>query len=189
MNNYWDKRYKNGGNSGAGSYGHYATHKAEVINKIIVDNKIEIVTEYGCGDGNQLGFFDGYKEYYGYDISPSILEKNKKTYENVKRIHFCENRDDLPKSDLSLSLDVAYHIMDEVDLIEYLKYMFSKSKKYVLIYTSNHDDNSENTVPDHMIHRIITNYVDEHIKGFELINEIDNPLPSSAKFFLYKKTK
>ena len=35
MENFWDTRYKSGGNSGNGSYGESAEHKAAVINDYI----------------------------------------------------------------------------------------------------------------------------------------------------------
>jgi len=37
---YWDNRYKNGGNSGQGSYNALAKFKASVINDFIENNKI-----------------------------------------------------------------------------------------------------------------------------------------------------
>ena len=54
---YWENRYKNNGNSGAGSYGRLAEFKADVINNFIAENKITSVIEFGCGDGNQLSLF------------------------------------------------------------------------------------------------------------------------------------
>jgi len=41
--NYWENRYKNNGNSGAGSYGRLAEFKAEIINKFIADKNINSV--------------------------------------------------------------------------------------------------------------------------------------------------
>lgn len=54
---YWQKRYSVGENSGAGSYGRLAKFKAEIINEFVKKNKINLVTEFGCGDGNQLFLF------------------------------------------------------------------------------------------------------------------------------------
>ena len=51
---YWEDRYKNGGNSGAGSYNTLAKFKASVINHFIENNKIQSLIDYGVGDGNQL---------------------------------------------------------------------------------------------------------------------------------------
>lgn len=51
---YWRKRYEKGGNSGLGSYDHYAVFKADVLNAFFKENHIQSVVEFGCGDGNQL---------------------------------------------------------------------------------------------------------------------------------------
>src|SRR5262249_52775171 len=51
---YWDSRYRRGGNSGAGSYGRLAEFKAEAVNRFVRENHILSVVEFGCGDGAQL---------------------------------------------------------------------------------------------------------------------------------------
>ena len=51
---YWEFRYANNGNSGAGSYGKLADFKAKVINGFIHENELNTILEFGCGDGNQL---------------------------------------------------------------------------------------------------------------------------------------
>ena len=188
MNSYWNNRYQNGGNSGEGSYNDYATHKASVVNNLINKDNINIISEYGCGDGNQVGLFKGFKEYHGYDISPYIISKCKEVYKNRADMYFYYEKSELPKSDLSLSLDVIYHIMDDKDLENYLIFMFNNSDKYVLIFSSNHDNNEENKVKDIMVHRIITDIIKRIVVNFELVGVIDNNLKTSAKFFLYKKT-
>lgn len=43
---YWEARYKNGGNSGAGSYNKLALFKAEIINEFIKKNNIKSVYIY-----------------------------------------------------------------------------------------------------------------------------------------------
>ena len=49
---YWNKRYKNGGNSGSGSYNHLAKFKADVINDFVLKNNIKSIVDYDVGDGN-----------------------------------------------------------------------------------------------------------------------------------------
>ena len=70
---YWDRRYRGGGNSGDGSYGGLADFKAEIINAFVAENRIDTVVELGCGDGNQLGLMD-VPQYTGYDISKKAVE-------------------------------------------------------------------------------------------------------------------
>ena len=80
---YWEERYQNGGNSGAGSYNRLAEFKAEIINEFVKKHKINSVIEWGCGDGNQLLFAD-YMMYIGYDISEKAIEICSKKYKEDK---------------------------------------------------------------------------------------------------------
>jgi hypothetical protein len=70
---YWKRRYRGGGNSGAGSYDHLAHFKAEVINDYVRKHDIQSVIEFGCGDGNQLSLLQ-VPCYAGLDISPTVIE-------------------------------------------------------------------------------------------------------------------
>ena len=70
--NYWIKRYDSGGNSGDGSYGKLAEFKAEVLRKLIQEDDVKTIIEYGCGDGNQLELGE-YPSYTGFDVSPKAI--------------------------------------------------------------------------------------------------------------------
>ncbi len=71
--NYWNSRYKRGGNSGAGSYNRLADFKAKVLNEFCDHNNIQKVIEFGCGDGNQLSLAN-YKEYIGFDVAQKSID-------------------------------------------------------------------------------------------------------------------
>jgi SAM-dependent methyltransferase len=123
--NYWEKRYNRGGNSGDGSYGRLSQFKADFINDFIEKNKVHSATEIGCGDGHQVSLIN-YHEYLGLDVSQTIIDACKikfnedltKKFEVYNPYSFIKN--DFPKADLSLSLDVIYHIV-EFDI--YKKYL------------------------------------------------------------------
>lgn len=138
MNSYWNDRYKSGGNSGLGSYGDYAKHKADVINGIISKYKIETISDFGCGDGNQISLMSGYTNYSGFDISEYVIDSCRERFKGMPMAFYSDILK-LPSADLCLSLDVLYHILDEKDYILYLEQLFTKSNKYVLIFSSNHD--------------------------------------------------
>ena len=74
---YWENRYKNGGNSGAGSYNNLAAFKAKVINNFVTENNINTILELGSGDCNQLSYAN-YKNYFGYDFSKTAIDICKK---------------------------------------------------------------------------------------------------------------
>ena len=181
---YWEKRYKNGGNSGDGSYGDYAIHKALIVNGYIKSHNIKTICELGCGDGNQLYLFNGYEKYYGYDISPHIIESNRKKNNNDKII-FVDKINMLPASvDLALSLDVIYHIIDLDICTQSLCQLFKLSHNFVIIFSSDCENDSASK---HIVHRKFTDFVSTNISGFSLLDVIDNQLNTWAKFFIYKK--
>ncbi|HHG85890.1 MAG TPA: methyltransferase domain-containing protein, partial [Bacteroidetes bacterium] len=110
-NKYWEDRYKAGGNSGTGSYNELASFKGEIINEFVSQNNVESVIEFGCGDGNQLKYFK-FKSYTGFDISPTIIESCIKLYKSDPSKQF--RLMDTPvehKVDLTMSLDVIYHLV------------------------------------------------------------------------------
>jgi SAM-dependent methyltransferase len=189
MDNYWENRYKAGGNSGLGSYGEYAKHKAEVINKYIAKYNIKTISDFGCGDGNQISLFTGYESYMGYDISPYALNMCKTKFLKNEKMKFCSAIADLPEADLCISLDVIYHIIDEGEYKEYLIQLFDKSKKHVLIFSSDHSDNSHllglTTCP--IFHRKITDWITVNHSDFALVEKTSNFLQTSALFHLYEK--
>lgn len=185
MSNYWNDRYIAGGNSGAGSYGEYADHKAKVINSYIKNLGIKTISDFGCGDGNQISLLTGFEKYAGYDISSHILEVCRKKFENDSRFSFYEHTYEMPNADLCMSLDVIYHIINYGVYEMYLATLFGKSDKYVLIFSSNHDRNVKGVT--HIHHRIVTDFVDEYVTNFKLVEKIENNLKTSAEFYLYKK--
>ncbi|MDR0569556.1 MAG: class I SAM-dependent methyltransferase [Spirochaetaceae bacterium] len=76
---YWERRYAEGGNSGAGSYNRLAAFKAEMLNAFVRDNNIQTVMEFGCGDGNQLSLAR-YPRYTGFDVSETAVKLCKNRF-------------------------------------------------------------------------------------------------------------
>jgi hypothetical protein len=109
---YFENHYKNGGTSGAGSYGRLAAFKAEILNHFILNNHVKTVIEFGCGDGAQLGLVN-YHEYIGLDISQYAINLCRlKFNEDTSKIFYPNTPivvASLPIADLTLSLDVVYH--------------------------------------------------------------------------------
>lgn len=137
--NYWEKRYAKGGNSGVGSYSILAEYKASVINNFVSKNNINKVIEWGSGDCNQLSLAN-YKKYIGYDVSQTSINicKNKFNNDNTKTfIYLDENFKNEEKADLSISLDVIYHLVEDNVFDTYMRNLFDSSNRYVCIYSSN----------------------------------------------------
>jgi hypothetical protein len=189
---YWEARYKTGGNSGTGSYNRLAEFKAEVINGFIKEKGISTVIEFGCGDGNQLKYFDI------YDISPTVVEHCTKIFENDKNKTFKVLSKDIHKlADLVLSLDVIYHLVEDAIFTEYMERLFRSSQKFVIIYASNYDEQvMVYGKVSHVRHRKFTDWIDKNAKNFKLIEFIPNKYPfkkdepditSSADFYIFQK--
>ena len=132
---YWENRYASGGNSGEGSYNKYAEFKASVLNNFVKEKKVNTIIEWGSGDCNQLSL-SNYKNYIGYDVSITAINicKNKFLNDSSKMfIHINDNFINKKKADLSLSLDVIYHLIEDNIFNSYMKNLFTSSNKYVII--------------------------------------------------------
>ena len=192
---YWEKRYSKGGNSGAGSYKNLALFKASIINNFVIQNNINTVIEWGSGDCNQLSLAN-YKNYIGYDVSQTAIKicKKKFNYDKTKTfIHMSDNFTNDRKADLSISLDVIYHLLEDSVFNLYMQNLFNSSKKYVIIYSSNVDKKWEK----HVRHRKFTDWIDKYISNEWKIKEyIPNKYPFDIKnqdstsfsdFYFYEK--
>ena len=176
---YWESRYFNNGNSGLGSYDKSAQIKADYVNDVIEKYNIKSISDYGHGDGNQLTYLKGFESYYGYDVSKTIREKCIKTFTDTK-YNFVSSIDDIPTTDLAMSLDVIYHLVEYDVYTDYLNKLFSKSK-YVVIYST--DYNKQNS--QHVYHRKFTDYVNDNMNNFTLI-DTDFTYREEVGMFLYK---
>ena len=188
---YWIQRYDRGGDSGAGSHDELAEFKAEVVNAFVREEVIETVIEFGCGDGNQLRLAK-YPSYIGYEISTRALELCRDTFRSDRTKifrHMSEYAGET--SQLALSLDVIYHLVEDEVYSEYMKRLFDASERYVIIYSSDFDA-AQNF---HERRRKFTNWIDENRANWKLIRHIPNRYPynrqdgrgSLSEFFIYEK--
>lgn len=183
---YWEKRYKSGGNSGLGSYGPEADFKAKFINDVIIEQEIKSVNDLGCGDSNQISLLcDIEFEYNGYDVSPTVLNRCREKFKNDKRFSFFDDISKLSAKDLCLSLDVTYHIIEDNIYEDYMNNLFNLSNKFVLIYSVNSEDNS--SVEEHLKYRKFVNWVEENKPDFQLISCSLFPGKFNVGFYLFKK--
>ena len=190
---YWEKRYTIGGNSGSGSYGELAKFKAEVINEFIEKNEIIKVIEFGCGDGNQLSLLK-ICDYTGLDIAKIAIEMCKERFKRDKTKSFFlydpyyfENN---YETELSLSLDVIFHLIEDDIFKLYMKHLFLVSNKFVIIYSSNAENNNIYLAP-HCRDRQFSEWIKLNLPGWGLIKKIKNKYPyeSNSDFYIYKKMK
>jgi len=167
---YWEKRYTSNGNSGAGSYGASAAYKADILNKFIVDQGVKSAVEFGCGDGNQLTLLN-FTSYVGFDVSNTIIKKCRLKFkgDEGKRFYEYSSFNTLPEtslyvSDVALSLDVVYHLVEDHVYEDYMKSLFSSSTRFVIIYAW--DVEGEKNL--HVKHRKFTDWIRQNITNFSL---------------------
>ncbi|ABX32007.1 hypothetical protein Pmob_1298 [Petrotoga mobilis SJ95] len=189
---YWEERYKTGGNSGQGSYGKLAEFKAEVINSFVKEKRINSIVEFGCGDGNQVSLFD-FPKYIGLDVSETAVNLCRERFMKEKTKSFflynpeeVESNKSLFKAEMSLSLDVIYHLVEDLHFDLYMQNLFLSAEKFVIVYSSNTDKNPKGT-PPHIKHRRFTDWIEKNAPEWELFRKIKNKYPeeSSADFFIF----
>lgn len=194
---YWESRYQQGRDSGAGSYNKLAEFKAEFLNAFFQKNAIKKVIEYGCGDGNQLALLTP-EQYIGFDVSQTIVDVCRKKFNGDQTKTFMLVSDYTgEKADLTLSLDVIYHLVEDEVFEAYMNQLFDSSTDYAIVYSSNAEDGTYGLTPPHVRHRVFTKWVKENRKDFELLNHIPNKYPfngddsttSFADFFVYQRLK
>ena len=151
---YWEQRYqKNKNGSGDGSYGRLAQFKAEVINTILAENNPSSIIDYGVGDGNQLRslVIPDTCSYLGLDVSRTAianLRKNK-SFDRY-RFETVPSAGRLPyKADVTMSMDVLYHLVERQVFDAYVKNLFCMAKRMVIIYARDADEK----IADHVLCR------------------------------------
>jgi len=188
---YWETRYESGGDSGAGSYDELAVFKASFINQFIRDHKIQQVMELGCGDGNQLSYYE-IPHYRGFDVSETAIKTCKERFALDNQKEFLHMREAAHfKAEMTMSIDVIYHLTENSVFTDYMKKLFRTSSRFVIIYSS--DFNKRDTV--HVRHRKFTDWVKTHIHDFELVEKVRNKYPftgdyqrgSFADFYIYRR--
>ena len=85
--------------------------------------------EFGSGDGNQMEHFE-IDNYIGVDISEYIIKTCKQKYKDIANKNFItydEYYKNSNKYDLSVSLDVIYHLVEDAVYIKYMDDLFNST--------------------------------------------------------------
>ena len=196
---FWEKAYADGRRSGSGSYGRLADFKAEIINAFIENNNINSAIEFGCGDGNQLSLIR-YPNYIGLDVSKSVIDLCKSKFKGDKSKSFYRYEsesfgENLARfsSDMSVSLDVIFHLIEDDVYEHYMTHLFASAKRFVIIYSSNLEKAS---LAHHVRLREFTSWVSSNCPDWELVEKIKNRYPkskdrkletSACDFYIYKR--
>ena len=170
---YWQARYRGGGDSGAGSTGRLARFKAETVNRIVAENRVRSVVEFGCGDGRQLALAD-YPCYVGVDVSSEAVRLCSERFADDASKIFATADKDPGEADLALSLDVVFHLVEDPTFDGYMRRLFDCARRFVVIYSSDCDQPTPNA---HVRHRHVSGWADRHAPGWRRVGHVRNPYP------------
>jgi hypothetical protein len=189
----WRLHYFLGGTSGSGSRGRLAEFKARVLNAFVADNRIASVVEFGCGDGHQLSLAK-YPKYLGFDVSSAALGQCRARFRGDRTKSFEHlSRYTSQQAELALSLDVIFHLVEDATYHDYMKRLFASAQRFVIVYSSNHDDVRWAYQYRHRAH---SRWVAENARGWELKAVIPNDYPAGAtgtfdtsycSFYIYER--
>ena len=191
--NYWESRYRAGGTSGSGSAGQVGGYKAAFLNEFVKTRRIGTVLELGCGDGRQLGLMT-YSKYTGLDVSPLAVDRCRALHGTDESKAFGllpEVRDLSTRAELTLSLDVIYHLVEDEVFELHVDQLFGASDRYVGVFSSNF----ERVVAAHVRHREFLPEVLRRFPDFKLVESPANPYPleqfgregTHASFFVFER--
>jgi hypothetical protein len=189
---YWEVNYVKGGSSGPGSYGDLGRGKAEFLNAFVRERYVTSVIEFGCGDGNQLSLAE-YPRYVGLDVSRAAIGlcANRFADDPTKSFFLYQgdsfvDREGLFAADLTISLDVVYHLIEDRVFEAYMGHLFNAAERYVVVYSTN--EAMEDAAP-HVRHRHFSLWVDDHCPHWRLTEVVRGPssLPGRADFFIYAR--
>lgn len=175
---YWERRYRTGGNSGAGSYNRLAKFKAAFLNAFVDEHRIASVIEYGSGDGSQLKLAR-YPTYVGVDVSAKAVEMCRAVFAGDASKEFLKPDEVKPGTiaDLSLSLDVVYHLIEDPVFEDYMRRLFVSARRFVIVYSSNVD---REWTHNHVRHRQFTRWVEQNEPEWILQSTVKNAYPYDA---------
>jgi len=176
---YWERRYRRGLNSGAGSYNRLAMFKAETVNRFVAEHEVASVIEFGCGDGSQLKIAD-YPAYIGVDVAQTVLDATREMFSRDSNKTFVHTNDLGPqhKAELSLSLDVVYHLVEELVFEQYMSQLFDAATRFVIVYSSNNHRESDSV---HVRHRQFTDWIERNRPEFRQLGVTKNPYPEDVR--------
>jgi len=190
---YWEHRYRLGGDSGDGSYGKPALYKAEVLNGFVAEHDVVDVIEFGCGAGHQL-CLARYRNYFGLDVSSEAIERCRHRFAADPSRRFALVDDYAgEQADLALPLDVLFHLVEDSVYDRYLDRLFAATRRFVVLYTTSTNDPPRRLA--HVRHRPVEQDVAVRFPDFERMGDVENALPPpvqfsselATRFFFYRR--
>lgn len=179
---YWDRRYREGRTSGAGSEGNEGQYKADYVSDFIRNHGITSVIDWGCGDGQVLQLMRLEDALYrGVDCSPTIVDRMQRKFPEHS---FSTDDVHQPTAELALSMDVLFHLPADHHYSAYLHDLFESARRFVIIYST---DYAGGRTARHVYRREFTPDVAERFPEWKLQIEEPPLREGLASFFVYEK--
>lgn len=195
---YWERRYARGQTSGVGSRGEIAEYKATYLNAFVQEHDVESVIEFGCGDGYQLGLAE-YPRYIGVDVSPTVLRSCVEAFGDDPTKSFFgystggfSDRLGLLRSDLAMSLDVVFHLVEDDVYDQYMRDLFAAATRYVIVFSPDGSLPGGLESAPHVRGREFTRWVSQHAPQWRLAHVEPSPfdtegeLRTAAQFHVFE---
>jgi SAM-dependent methyltransferase len=168
------------------------------LNAFVERQSVQSVVEFGCGDGSQLELAR-YPKYIGLDVSPTAIRECAGRFRGDSTKSFLLYSSEafvdplhVINAELTLSLDVIYHLVEDRIFDAYMTHLFGAATCYVGIYSS---DTARVSTQPHVRHRKYSDWVTANAPTFRVAERHENPHAgddhaeqSFANFVFFEKT-
>ncbi len=148
---------------------------------------IESVVDWGVGDGTVLDGITRGVRYLGLDVSETAVDRLRRRYASLPLWDFEQVTEDYSGPydlhELSLSMDVLFHLIDDQHYWAYLNNLFGHASRYVIIYSTNY---GPARTARHVLRRRFTPDVAASFPEWELLKSADDP--GVAGFYVYGRS-
>ena len=178
---YWDRRYRRGGTSGAGSVGESRNWKWVLIERYA--GKVDEVVDVGCGD---LSFWEGRdcEKYTGIEISEYIVEKNRAQRPSWNFVLASADKPLDLHAKVVICMDLLFHIPDDRTFSRTLLNLASYSNEWLFIHTWAVNPMKHGRSDFYQKFR---EFRPEELKGFHPLAAETNPFSPSSKMFVLRR--
>lgn len=132
--NYWDARYRNGGRSSDRDITASRAWKQRIITEYA--GHLDAVVDVGCGDLTFWAAGVRPRAYTGIDISPSIIEENRRAHPDWT--FHCSSAE-VPVPGVSgrvvICQDMLFHVMDDAAYRQILRNLTRYAEEWLFIFT------------------------------------------------------
>lgn len=161
---YWNKRFKEKGDVGWGSQkrSKWYKQKKDAIADVLKKGEVNKVLDICCGDCKFIAelpeFHDGSIEYVGIEPTKVIYDQITKEFPDKTFLNITPSeliKTDMNNGQFSLIIcyDFLFHIVDDKLYNDFIKWMFNRDNKYIIISYDDVDEKDQRSEEGHYIPR------------------------------------